>query len=263
MISSVHNPLVQRARKLRKRGMRARAGSFLVEGVNGIAEALAAGVRPDVLFVTEPCPESVDGLAGAARAARVAVHPVSEPVMRALSDAETPPGVVAVVPFIDVGAERILDGGSDLLVVLEAVQDPGNLGTSLRTARAAGAGGVLLTEGTVDIYNPKVVRASAGAMFRVPVAREVAIPWVLAELALRRFRRIAAVPTAPATYDEVDMGGPCALVFGNEARGLSQEALAAVDQQASIPMHAAADSLNVGISAAVFLFEAGRQRRHR
>jgi TrmH family RNA methyltransferase len=113
----------------------------------------------------------------------------------------------------------------------------------------------------VDVYNPKVVRASAGALFHVPVAREVAVPWILTELGARNIRRVAADPTATATYDEVDMRGPSALVFGNEAWGLPGEAVAAVDERASIPMSASAESLNVGIAAAVFLFEAVRQRR--
>src|SRR5258708_35025129 len=99
--------------------------------------------------------------------------------MEGLSEAEAGPGSVAIASFVDVEPLQLLDSGSDLLVVLAEVRDPGNLGTILRTARAAGAGGVFLTKGTVDVYNPKVVRASAGALFHVPVAREVAVPWVL------------------------------------------------------------------------------------
>ncbi|HWD07873.1 MAG TPA: RNA methyltransferase [Actinomycetota bacterium] len=260
MISSTHNPLVQRARKLRKRGLRARTREFLVEGAHGITEAFSAGQTPELLFLTESAPVE---LADLARASRVPVHAVSEPVMKLISDAENPPGAVAVVPFVDVEPGRLLACPTDLAVVLAGVQDPGNLGTTLRTARAAGAGAVFLTEGTVDLYNAKVVRASAGALFRVSVAREVAVPWVLAGLGSRGFRRIAAVPTAPTAYDEVDMSGPCALVFGNEARGLGDDVLAAVDERASIPMDERAESLNVGISAAVFLFEVSRQRRAR
>lgn len=260
MISSIHNPLVQRARKLRKRGLRARAREFLVEGVNGISESFAAGTLPELLFLTEGASEE---LADLARTSRVAIYAVSEAVMRVISDAENPPGAVAVVPFVDVEAEQLIDARTDLAVVLAGVQDPGNLGTTLRTARAAGAGAVFLTEGTVDLYNAKVVRASAGALFRVSVAREVAVPWVLAGLGSRGFRRIAAAPAAPMAYDEVDMSGPCALVFGNEARGLPPDVLASVDDVASVPMEESTESLNVGISAAVFLFEAARQRRRR
>jgi TrmH family RNA methyltransferase len=183
--------------------------------------------------------------------------------MHAISDADTPPGLVAITSFVDVDPLQLLESGSDLLVVVAEVRDPGNLGTILRTARAAGAGGVFLTKGTVDIYNPKVVRASAGALFHVPVAREVAVPWVLTELGKRHFRRVAADPTATASYDEVDMRGPSALVFGNEAWGLPGEAEGAVDERASIPMRESAESLNVGVAAAVFLFEAVRQRRRR
>jgi TrmH family RNA methyltransferase len=245
--------------------MRDRAQEFLVEGANGIEGALESGRRLEVLFVSGPTSQGgevqLDGLVEKARAARVQTYEVSPEVMHSISDADTPPGAVAVAPFVDVDPAQLLDAGSDLLVVLAEVRDPGNLGTILRTARAAGAGGVFLTKGTVDVYNPKVVRASAGALFHVPVAREVAVPWVLAELGARNIRRVAADPTATATYDEVDMRGPSALVFGNEAWGLPGEAVAAVDDRASIPMRASAESLNVGIAAAVFLFEAVRQRR--
>lgn len=260
MITSVHNGLVQRARKLRKRALRDRAHEFLVEGANGIGEALSSGRRLELLFVSEP-----NGAAGEiaelGRASWVPVIEVSPAVMQAISDAETPPGALAVAPFVDLDPSELLASPSDLMVVLAEVRDPGNLGTILRSAWAAGAGSVFLTKGTVDVYNPKVVRASAGAIFHLAVAREVAIPWILAELGKRNIRRIAADPTALKTYDEVDMRGRCALVFGNEAWGLPEEVAAAVDETASIPMNASAESLNVGIAAAVFLFEALRQRR--
>ena len=263
MISSVSNPLVQRARKLRKPALRARAREFLVEGANGIAEALAAGVRLELLLITEPPPESMAGLVEAARTARIPVQPVSPSVMEAISGTETPPGAVAIAPFVDQDLDSLLGRCPDLVVVLAQVRDPGNLGTILRTAQAAGAGAVVLTEGTVDVYNPKVVRATAGAIFRLSFAREVAIPWVLSELGKRGIRRIGADPLAAATYDEVDMTGSCALVFGNEAWGLTEEVRGGVDELARIPMQASAESLNVAVCAAVLLFEAGRQRRGR
>lgn len=257
MISSVHNPLVQRARRLHKRAHRARMRAFLVEGTNPISEALAAARPLAELFFAPGASE----LAETAALAGVPVHAVSEPVLAAIAGTEHPSGAVAVAPFVDVPASSVLEAGGDLFVVLDQVRDPGNLGTVLRAAWAAGAHGVFLSGATVDVYNPKVVRASAGALFRVPVAREVAIPWVLAELGGRQVRRIAADPAGLVPYDAVPMVGPCALVFGNEAWGLPPEVLAAVDDRASIPMRAAAESLNVGVSAAVFLFEAGRQRR--
>jgi TrmH family RNA methyltransferase len=261
LITSIRNGLVQRARKLRKRGVRERSRTFLVEGANAIEEALASGRRLEHLFVTEPVPPGVAAVVQKARECRVPVEEVSAGVMEAISDAETPPGAVAIAPFIDRDPELLLAGPAGLLVVLVQLRDPGNLGAILRTARAAGVDGVFLSEGTVDVYNPKVVRASAGALFHVPVAREVAIPWVLAGLRDRDIRRVAADPTATSTYDEVNMRDPCALVFGNEAWGLSEEVVSAVDQTASIPMKASAESLNVGAAAAVFLFEALRQRR--
>lgn len=261
MITSIRNDLVLRARKLHRRGMRDRLRAFLVEGVNGVGAALDAGVGLELLFVTGGAGAGIAELSRQAGTAGVPVVEVSDPVMSAMADAETPPGAVAIAPFVDVDPIVLLDKEPALSVVLDEVRDPGNLGTILRTAQAAGAGAVYLTTGTVDAYNAKVVRASAGALFHVPVAREVAVPWILNELGNRRVRRVAADPTATATYDEVDMRGRCALVFGNEARGLTEEVAAAVDERASIPMEPSAESLNVAIAAAVFLFEAVRQRR--
>jgi len=170
LLNSVRNPHIQKARKLRKRAMRERAGAFLVEGTNGIAEALAVGRGPDLLFVNEPPPDSVLPLLEQARAARVAIHHVTPAVMAAMSGTETPPRILGIVPFVDREPQRLLEGPAQLFVVLDQLRDPGNLGTILRTAWAAGVDGVCVGAGSVDVYNPKVVRASAGAITAMALA---------------------------------------------------------------------------------------------
>jgi RNA methyltransferase, TrmH family len=183
--------------------------------------------------------------------------------MASISDATTPQGIVAVAGFVDEDPESLLDRAADLSVVLADVRDPGNVGTILRSAWAVGAGAVYAGAGTADVYNPKVVRATAGALFRVPVARGVAIPWLLDQLGNRGVHRVAADPHAGVAYDDVDLTRRCALVLGNEAWGVPEEVVRRVDERATIPMRGKAESLNVGAAAAVFLFEAARQRRHR
>lgn len=261
MITSVRNAQVARARKLLKRAVRDRTRRFLVEGVIGIREALRSGAQLEALFVEAAAEDRLEGVLGPIEGPAPRVFEVSGEVMRSLSAATTPPGAVAIAGFVDVEAGDVLKGGLDLAVVLADVRDPGNAGTMLRTAWSAGAQAVFLGRGTVDVYNSKVVRATAGALFNLPIVREVEVRWLLDELGGRGVKRIAADPRGPVAYDEVDMTGPCAFVFGNEAWGVPEEVERHVDVRASIPMHPSAESLNVAIAAALFLFEAGRQRR--
>jgi TrmH family RNA methyltransferase len=260
VITSIRNPNVERARKLRKRGVRDKVREFLVEGFTGLREALASDRPIEALFAADEArPQVEEMLAGAGR--RTRVFEVSPQVMRAISDATTPPGVVAITTFVDVPAQKLLEADLDLAVILAEIRDPGNLGTMLRTAWSVGAGAVFLGEGTVDAYNPKVVRAAAGAVFHVPFARIVALPWLLRQLGERGLQRVGADPRASTAYDRLDLTVPSVLVFGNEAWGLPREVEEELDLTASIPMRGAADSLNVAIAAAAFLFEASRQRR--
>ena len=261
-LTSPRNPTVQRARKLLRRGLRDRDRAFLVEGVTGLEEALAARARLETVFVEQPASQRVAQVAERAAAIGVPVVEVGDRVMASISDAATPQGIVAIAGFVDQPAQRLVEPTPDLSVVLADVRDPGNVGTILRSAWAVGAGAVFLGAGTADVYNPKVVRATAGALFHVPIVRNVALPWLLDELGHRGVRRVAADPHSGTAYDEVDLTGRCVLVFGNEAWGVPEEVVHRVDERATIPMRGQAESLNVGAAAAVFLFEAARQRRH-
>lgn len=186
---------------------------------------------------------------------------VTQPVMKAISGTATSPGVLALAKYIDCPAMELLSGSLGLVGVLAEVRDPGNAGTILRTCRAAGADAIYVTAGSVDIYNPKFVRASAGALFNVPVARDVDTSWLLAALGKRGFQRIATDPRGEVVYYQINFGGPTALVFGNEAWGIENDVMDLVDIRARIPMAGLTESLNVSIAAAVVLFEAARQRQ--
>lgn len=203
--------------------------------------------------------ERVAEVAAIAESSGVRTLEVSAAVMRAISDTTTPQGIVAVSGFVDRSAADLL-GSPGFSVVMADVRDPGNAGTMLRTSWAVGADAVFCGGGTVDPYNPKVVRASAGSLFNAPFCREADIPWVLERLGELGVKRIGAVPDARSSYLDVDMTGPVALVFGNESWGVSDEVARRLDVAASIPMPGGAESLNVGIAAAVFCFEARRQR---
>ena len=178
--------------------------------------------------------------------------PVSETVMAACSDTQTPQGVLAVVPFMS------LEPRPGLLLILDGIRDPGNLGTILRSAESAGVGQVLLTPGTVDLYNPKVVRGAMGAHLRLPVLSQ---DWPAIRKAVSGQTVWLADAAAGIAYDAVDWTQPSALIVGGEASGAGQEAAGLTTGRVSIPMAGGADSLNAAMAATIILFEAARQRR--
>lgn len=260
MITSLRNPHIQTARKLVKRAVRDGRREFLVEGANGVGQALESGAPITNLFVTGP-DDTFPEHGRRARARGVPVLVVSAEVMRTISSTTSPAGIVAVSQFVDRDPVALLKESPGLAVVLAGVRDPGNAGTIIRSCAAAGADAVFLGEATVDIYNPKFVRATAGAMFNLPFARNVEIPWLLNELGNLGLQRVAADPVGEAVYDQVDFRRRTAFVLGNEAWGVTEELASAVDARVSIPMSKSVESLNVGMAATVLLFEAARQRR--
>ena len=194
-----------------------------------------------------------------ATAAGVRVHGLGPGVLERVAATVTPQPLLAVAPWCDVALEELT--GATLVVVCVDVRDPGNAGTVLRSAEAAGADGVVFCEGSVDVFNPKTVRASAGAVFHVPVVRGGTPADALDRLGSWGLRRLAATARGGEAIDHTDLVGPLALVIGNEASGLPAGLVGAVDVAVTIPMVGRAESLNVGMAAAVVCFEALRQRR--
>ena len=258
-IGSLRNPRVLAARKLLKRSEREKTRHLLVEGPLAIAAALGAGAVVE-LFVDRDA-VSAGELQHQAERAGVAVHVVTPAVITALSDTIAPQGVVAVAraPTADPGVlERV-----DLVVVLAQVRDPGNAGTLIRSSVAAGAGAVVFTKGSVDPFNSKTVRASAGTVFNVPVVIDVTMDEAARRLRAAGTRIVGAHARAERPLDEVDMTAPVALVVGNEAWGLPEGSGELLDDVVGIPMPGPAESLNAGIAGSILLFEAVRQRRPR
>lgn len=228
----------------------------MVEGVRLLEEVARAGLAPAFVFYTADLLEDPRGraLLDALRRLTDGVYEVDAAVLEHAADTVTPQGILAVVPFPRL--EPPVDPG--LVVVVDGLQDPGNLGTLLRTAEAAGVGHVLLAPGTVDPYNPKVVRGAAGAHFRLPII--VADDWD--HIAARLEGRVIwlADPSAERPYYEVDWTQPSALIVGSEAHGAGPQAAQLATGGIVIPMVGDAESLNAAVSAAVVLFEALRQR---
>jgi TrmH family RNA methyltransferase len=259
VIISIHNKRVAGAVRLKKRAMREKDRLFLVEGAQGVQEALASGADVQEVFATPASEERLDEVMGAARTAGVPVHTVSPEVMTHLTSTVTPQGVVAVARFVDVSLDE-LDAEAGCIAVLVEVRDPGNAGTILRSADASGSSGVVFTRSSVDVYNPKAVRATAGSLFHVPVVRGELVEVAVAGLRKRGVTVLAADAEGDESVYGVDLSVPTAVLFGNEARGLSAEARDLADATIRVPIAGRAESLNLAAAATLILFEAARQR---
>lgn len=257
VISSVRNARIAAALRLQRRAFRDEDRRFLVEGAQAVGEALGAGALR-TLYVT-----SADNpLVLRASASGIEVILVSEHVMERLTATVTPPGLLGIADFLDVDLDAV-SGGSGCVAVLHAVRDPGNAGTVLRSADAAGADAVVFTDGSVDPYNPKAVRASAGSLFHLPVVRSAATADAVAALRGRGHAVLAMDARGPVTLDDVDLDRPVAFLFGNEAWGLPPEVRDLADQVVRVPISERAESLNLAAAATVCLFEWARRGRAR
>ena len=255
MLTSTKNQKVVAAVRLKKRTLREAERRFLVEGAQAVAEALAEDGKLLSLFVTD----ELDPLAVRARQAGIPIEQVSERVMERLTSTVTPQGVVGVAPFVDVSIDELISPGA--VAILHEVRDPGNAGTILRSADAAGASGVVFAGSSVDAYNPKAVRASAGSIFHVPVVRDVGTEDAMTSLRAKGFAVIAMDMHGDEDLFEAELPRSSAFVFGNEAHGLPSEVLDAADRRVRVPHSGRAESLNLAAAATVCLFEWVRRGR--
>jgi TrmH family RNA methyltransferase len=260
-LTSSRSPRVKAARQLAKRALRLRARRFLAEGPQAAAEALAAGAVCE-LFLTAAGWSRHPGLAGRAAAEGARVELVSGEVMAELAQTITPQGVLAVCRFVDIPLAALAAARPRLAVLLANVRDPGNAGTVLRTADAAG---VVFCGASVDPYNGKCVRASAGSIFHLPLVAGPPVPEAAASLRAAGLRVLAADGRAGLPLDEAEQRGllaePTAWLFGNEAWGLPADLLALADEAVAVPMYGRAQSLNLAAAAAVCLYASARAAR--
>jgi TrmH family RNA methyltransferase len=241
-------------RSLARRDRRAAEGAFVVEGARAFRDALQTGAVPRLLLVRQGEPESWRDLAPSAR---VQTRVVERRLFDRLSDVQTPQGILAVFPFPSLAPNR--EDPAPLVLVLDRLRDPGNLGTLLRSAAGAGVNAVYLSPESVDPWNQKVVRAGMGAHFRIPL-----IPLdagILDELRQRLPRRIVASARSVRSYEAADWTGGVALVIGGETEGVSPTLEAWANKEVGIPLAHGVESLNAAVAGAVILFEAARQRR--
>ncbi|TVR48883.1 MAG: RNA methyltransferase [Puniceicoccaceae bacterium] len=260
-ITSLQNPRVKALVKLRDRRPRDEAGLFLVEGYRAIRRALDRGFRFREIFF---CPEWFQGanepalLREAAGTGALLVRLGREAFAKA-AYRDRPEGLLAVASQWSTALEELPLREPPFLLVAEAIEKPGNLGTLLRSADAAGVDGVVLCDPVTDLFNPNVVRSSTGVLFSMPVAR-ASTAEAIAFLKVRGIRMVATTPAAETLYTAADLTGPVALVMGSEQHGLGAGWLEAADLRVRIPMAGQADSLNVAMATLLTVFEVVRQR---
>jgi TrmH family RNA methyltransferase len=255
-ITSTRNRRVVEARKLDQRKHRERQNRFLVEGLQIVHMALDGGARPLEVFY---CEELFTGTEAPAlmerfRQTEAELVPVSEHVMQALSERDAPQGIAVTFALFETPLEAIQPAGDALVVVLDRLQDPGNVGTLVRTADAVGAAIVVLIEPCVDPFDPKTVRGSMGSLFNVPLVRTEDVPAFFGWLHNRGLRPVGADAHRGETWGRGLWPGGVALVLGNEARGLSEDVSAHVEHWARLPIVGKAESLNVAVAGGVLMY---------
>lgn len=259
-ITSTSNERVKQARRVRDGR---EPGLILVEGLRLAEEALRSGIEVDFALLASTRSEDarLEALARHLEQSGATVLWSNEEVLQAVSDTVQSQGALLIAKRPQLSAERLFLKNPTLLLALDRLQDPGNMGTLLRTAEAAGVGGILVLGDSVDVFSPKVLRSSMGSAFRLPVMTGVA-PNQLLELHDRHsLQLVAAAGEGECDYCDHDWRCPTILLLGNEGRGVSPELLSRCDQRLRIPMANGVESLNVAAAGAVMLFEAVRQRR--
>ena len=252
---------VASVRALSRRSVRLKAGRYLVEGPQGVREAVVHAPETVLdVYVTDEGARRHPEILERAHAERLYVHPVTDEVLQAMCDATSPQGIAAVCRTEHHQLEDVLAAGPRLLLVLTHVRDPGNAGTAIRAADAAGADAVLVSEGSVDIHSPKVVRSTAGSLAHLPVVTGLDVPDLLARLRDAGIATFAADGRGARTVDEVDLTVPHAWVMGNEAWGLTDEDRDACDEVVRVPIHGKAESLNLAMAATICVYASARVR---
>ncbi|TZE82792.1 TrmH family RNA methyltransferase [Calorimonas adulescens] len=249
VISSRQNPLVKKVISLKQKKWREEYRKYIIEGLKNVREALSFGVDIDYIFIDSGQDSLIEEFAYLTD--RVIL--VAESIFKELSDTKTPQGVIALASFYSYSLDNILRDGN-IFLVLDRIQDPGNMGTLIRSADAFGVEGILISKGSVDIYSPKVVRAAMGSIFHVPFV--YADIWeIIKTLKENKIVTLATTPYAEKNIRDAYIKPPVAIFLGNEANGLDGNIIDACDEKVRIYMKGKAESLNVSIAGSIIMHE--------
>ncbi|WP_315066913.1 RNA methyltransferase [uncultured Clostridium sp.] len=254
-IESKENNLFKNTRKLKERKNRNKSSKYIIEGFRLVQEAFKAKVNVDYLIVAEDADEKIEQYLMNYITEDMKVYKISNNLFKELISTENPQGILAVINMNIVE----LKSEGDFYLLCDKLQDPGNLGTIIRTAHAAGVNGIILTKGTVDIYNEKTIRSTMGSIFYIPIQYDDADFSLVKELKSKGFNLVATSLDTDKNFFDVDLKGKVLLTVGNEGNGVSEEVLSMADTKVKIPMPGNAESLNVAIAASVIMYEKVRQ----
>ncbi len=260
-ITSNSNPKIKEVLDIRRRKNTAKHISFIIEGPHLIEMALGAGAPVNEVFFTDAFSRKKEGqkILGLLIRRTHKIFEVADHVFHKLTETETPQGIIAVITHIPLSLKDMSLNENPLLIVSDGIQDPGNLGTIIRTSDAAGVSAVVILPGTCDVYMSKTIRATAGSIFNVPIVH-AAVDEFIEWIDFHKIKLAVTAVNAEKHLFETELDSPVAFVFGNEASGVREALKNKADMVLSIPIPGKAESLNVAISAAVCIYEAVRQR---
>lgn len=254
-IESKENNLFKNTRKLKERKNRNKSNKYIIEGFRLVQEAFKAKVNVDYLIVAEDADEKIEQYLMNYIAEDMKVYKINNNLFKELISTESPQGILAV---INMNTMELRSEG-DFYLLCDKLQDPGNLGTIIRTAHAAGVNGIILTKGTVDIYNEKTIRSTMGSIFYIPIQYDDENFSLVKELKEKGFNLVVTSLDTDKNFFQADLKDKVLLTVGNEGNGVSDEVLAMADTKVKIPMPGQAESLNVAIAASVIMYEKVRQ----
>lgn len=256
--------MIKHVKQLAKRKYRLEYGEYMVEGVRIIRDGLQNNISIKYILFSETLYNTSGGevLLQDLLEKNIKIYQVPESIFLKLSDTQNPQGIIGVFSCKPYDLDHILDCEKGLFLVLDRIQDPGNLGTIIRTADAAGFDGVLLTKGCVDLYNLKTIRSTMGSIFHIPIIHVGETKDVIERLKLENIKIVSTSLETNKYYDEVDYKGKTAFIIGNEANGVLKEVLDLSDDLVKIPMEGKVESLNAAIAASIMMYEAVRQKRN-
>ncbi len=253
VLTNVRAPKVARARRLLKRGFRESDGAFLAEGPQACREGALAG-KVTELFLTQEALDRYPEIVATVENSGAEITLCNSTVIEQFSSTVTPQGMTAVVRMWDQNPDAIFHASAKLVVALTAVRDPGNAGSVIRVADAAGADGVIMSSDSVDLFNPKVVRSSVGSLFHLPIAIGQNLAETISTARSNGMQVLAADTGGISLYGDADLAKPTLWIFGNEAWGIPKEILELVDHVVSIPIYGQAESLNLATASALCLY---------
>ena len=263
MLTNVRSDRVKSVRSLSRRSARERTGRFVVDGPQGVREAIRyAAQRVDDLSVTSAAIERHNDVVAEAQDADIHVHEVDDAVLAAMSDTESPQGLLAVVEADTPTLDDVLSGRPRLIVLLSNERDPGNAGTVIRGADAFGADAVLVSDGSVDVLSPKVVRSTVGSLFHLPVVTGLDVNETLEALSAHGIRTFAADGVGETLLPDVDVSQPHAWIMGHQAGGLPAEIRDRCTDVVRVPIHERVESLNLAMAATICLATSAGATRH-